>query len=68
MSDVAPTVMALYRIVIGTKLFPAFKGEAGHLHRANRRSTANSQRQLEVIVDFFFAVLRLLAENELRNQ
>jgi hypothetical protein len=50
----APTVMALYRKVIGATLLPALKGEAGHLHRANRRSAANSQRQLEVFADFFF--------------
>jgi hypothetical protein len=43
-------------------LHPALKGEAGHYPRANRQGTANLQRQLEVFADFFFAALRLLAE------
>jgi hypothetical protein len=65
----APTVMALYRKVIGATLLPALKGEAGHLRRAKRRSAANSQRQLEVFADFFlFTALCLFAEKELRDQ
>jgi hypothetical protein len=35
-------------------LFPVLKGEAGRLYSPNKRSAANSQRQLEVFVDFFF--------------
>jgi hypothetical protein len=53
MSDVAPTVLALYRNIIGTTLHPALKGEAGRLRRANRRSATNSQRQFQVFADFF---------------
>jgi hypothetical protein len=44
-SDVAPIVLALYRIVIGAPSISALKGEAGRLRCANRRSAANSQRQ-----------------------
>ncbi len=51
-SNVAPTVMVLYRIIIGATLFLALKGEAGCLCRANRRSMANSQCQLKVFADF----------------
>jgi hypothetical protein len=46
--------VALYIIIIGAILFPALKGEAGRLHSPNKRSAANSQRQLEVFADFFF--------------
>jgi hypothetical protein len=53
MSDVAPTVLALYRNIIGATLHPALKGEAGRLCCANRRSVTNSQRQLKVFADFF---------------
>jgi hypothetical protein len=44
-SDVAPIVLALYRIVIGATSISALKGEAGPLRCANRRSAANSQHQ-----------------------
>jgi hypothetical protein len=44
-SDVAPIVLALYRIVIGATSISALKGEVGRLRCANRRSAANSQRQ-----------------------
>ncbi len=52
-SDVVPTVLLLFRNVIGATLHPALKGEAGHLRRANRQSAANLQCQLEVFADFF---------------
>ncbi len=68
MSDKAAAVMALYRIVFGATLLPALKAEEGRFLGPNRRSGANSQRQLEVFPDFFFTALRLLVENELRNQ
>jgi hypothetical protein len=48
MSDVAPTILALYRTVKGAMLHPALKGEAGRLRLANRRSVANLQRKLGV--------------------
>jgi hypothetical protein len=53
-SDVAPTVLVLYRNVIGVTLHPALKGVAGRLRRANGRSATNSQHQLKVFADFFF--------------
>jgi hypothetical protein len=56
MSDVAPTVLALYRNIIGATLHPALKGEAGRLCRANKRSTTNSQRQLKVFADFLYSL------------
>jgi hypothetical protein len=54
MSDEEPTVLALYRNVIGAILHPVLKGKAGRLRCANWQSGANSQRQLEVFTDFFF--------------
>jgi hypothetical protein len=45
--------MALYRIVTGTMLLPALKGEAGRHRRANRQNMVNLQRQLEVFLFFF---------------
>jgi hypothetical protein len=53
MSDVAPTVLALYRNVLGAALHPALKGEVGCLRRTNRQSAANLQDQLEAFTDFF---------------
>jgi hypothetical protein len=45
---------SICRIVSSAKLLRVRKGEAGRLRRASRQSTANSKRQLEVFVDFFF--------------
>jgi hypothetical protein len=53
MSKVAPTVLALYRNLIGATLHPALKGD---LRRANRRSGTNSQRQLKVFADFRYSL------------
>jgi hypothetical protein len=53
-SDIAPTLLALYRTVKDATSLPALKGEAKRLRRANRRSAANLQRLLEVFADFFF--------------
>jgi hypothetical protein len=54
MSNAGPTVLALYRNVIGATLHPVLKGLAGRLRHANRQSAVNSQSQLEVFADFFF--------------
>jgi hypothetical protein len=43
--DVAPTVLALYRMFIDATSLPGLKGEAERLRCAIRRSTTNSQRQ-----------------------
>ncbi len=48
-----PTVLVLYRNVVSAMLYPVLKGEVGCPRCANRRSAANSQRQLEVFVDIF---------------
>jgi hypothetical protein len=55
MSDIVPTVLALYKNVIGARLFSGLKGEAGCLLHANRRSGANLQHQLEDFCRFFYS-------------
>ncbi len=49
--------------IIGAAWHQALIGAAGELSRISSQSGANSQRQYEVLADFFmFSVLRLLAE------